>query len=439
MTKREDDKKQRGWSLVFDENTDKSDTEERPAADNNMTVIDRDLSIEVNAALNALSRDQLLENVAIQDEVVGPGLDEAPEMTIRAPAPVFDSQPHVVAEPPHEEDTGSDDEDFPTTAPGGVDALDETPMPYDTPVPTLTDGDHEETVRPGSNPAEETVDERPASHERTMKAPIPYDLFHEGSLPEIEKAPPKITRRKVSAAERMPSPPRPPRRSGSETMLDLAAQLGMAPSASKPNTPADPSSEPRIVKETMEIPHSPNDEIDLMPFLDDEGKPGKSKDAKKPGPVVQQKSRPSEGANADDIHRLVAHTDAAARAIPVALAAFVIIGTITALAMLFTSGDKKQRHVEMRFFSLAGPAAAPMRPSNTPTRVNVDTLPEGVFVLFGQDILGKTPLAIDLPYTLDDRVAVELKSPYFERWVGEIQRDPTGEYRIFVELQRKQE
>lgn len=456
MTKRDEQNKQRGWSLVFDEHTDKSVEEERPEADSHMTVIDRDLSVEVNAALNALSREKLLANVAVPDDVIGPGPDDAPEMTIRAPAPSFDAPAVAVTDTKTTDESEQafpdldTDDDLPQTSPSvkaleetpfseQTPFLDETPYPDDTPVPDL---EHDATVRPGDD-APPTLNERPNDNvERTMKAPIPYDLFHEGALPEVSKKPPTITRRRVSAAERAPSPPRPPRRSGSETMLDLAAQLGMAPTPpSKPEPdpePSEPFSEPRIVKATMEIPPAPNDEIDLLPFLDG-ASADSGKSAKKPVPVVKQKARPAEGPDANEIHRLVAHTDAAARAIPVALAAFVIIGTVTALAMLFTSKERRQVHVEMRFVSLAGPLTSPMHASKTPTRINIDTVPEGVFILLGQDILGKTPIAVDLPYRLDERVAVELKSPYFERWVGEVARDPTGEYRVFVELKRKQE
>ena len=219
-------------------------------------------------------------------------------------------------------------------------------------------------------------------------------------------------------------------------MLDLAAQLGMAPEAKVEAKPSISSSDERPkLKSTMEIPSSPNDEIDLLPFLEDGA--SKPKSAKKPVPIIKQEIRPAEGPSADAINRLVTRTDAAARAIPIVLAAFVILSTITALALLFGSKDTKQAHVEMRFVSLAGPTKSAARSSDTTTRIAVDTIPEGVFVLYGRDVLGKTPIVVEMPLDLDERIGVELRSPYFERWIGEVGRDPTGEYRVFVELEKK--
>ena len=203
------------------------------------------------------------------------------------------------------------------------------------------------------------------------------------------------------------------------TMIDLASALGMAPeqvdlslgrAAPEVTEPAQPSATPQA--------------IDLTPLLPDEDEPGKSKG-------------PHQGLAGEDIQQLAVATDALARTIPFLLGSVLVIATIAITVMMFGGRSQNQQHIELRFLSLAGPSKAAAVESEQMTRLNLETTPSGLLVLHHQKILGKTPLEIDLGLEIDEKVGVELSGPYYDRWLGEVTREATGEYNISVTLTEK--
>ena len=200
------------------------------------------------------------------------------------------------------------------------------------------------------------------------------------------------------------------------THIDIAAALGVGPiaPAASTRTPT-PTTGPR---EPL-LPSIP------LPKVLEQLRPSPDRRPPKGRPV-----------DAQDIRRAAATADSVARLIPMVMAAFLLIASALVATLLLSGRTAAQEHVELRFLGRPGSAVEDAA-ADQPSRISIVTEPEGILVLHGRDILGKTPVSLDLPVRLDARVAVELTGPYFERWVGEISPDDAGAYRVHVQLKRK--
>ncbi|MCK6551806.1 PEGA domain-containing protein, partial [Myxococcota bacterium] len=128
-------------------------------------------------------------------------------------------------------------------------------------------------------------------------------------------------------------------------------------------------------------------------------------------------------------------TEGAAKLIPILIAVGVALATIAIVVTLFSrSGTGGTDHVTLRFLPVQ--SAGPENPSLAPPQVTITTEPAGVLVVLDRKILGPTPLSFELPMKAE-KVGVELTSPYFETWIGEVAREPTGEMRIEAKLKRR--
>ncbi len=259
----------------------------------------------------------------------------------------------------------------------------------------------------------------------TRLAPVPYELLMEPALPPPAEKPKGVITRHPPLPPLDEPPPvlRLPPSAAEQTMIDLAAALGMAPAPPPPRAaPAPPAVAERERPEPLPLPL-------------DEAPPPRA--AETPRREKERATRARASAGAHDLQRMVLSASTAAKVIPLILGAFVVLATVVISANLLRSqGKREQAFVELRFMSLRG-AGMGSSPSKDTTRISLETRPEGVLVLHEREILGKTPLLVDLPVKLEDRVGVELSGPHFERAVTEVTRTPGGEYHLSVDLVRR--
>lgn len=257
--------------------------------------------------------------------------------------------------------------------------------------------------------------------EKTQRARVPYDLRAEQTLPpparERVKKPAPVPQ--IIAAPPTPPASPAPAESSERTALDLAAALGMAPEpvAPKRATPSGAAHE----AEQLRVP--------------EQGAPlALGLDSAAPS-AAKRGARPAEGMRSDQIAGLAQATDRVSRLIPVVLAILLVLATIGISIRMFQP-EERQEHVELRFLAL-GNRGAVTKISDTGTPVIIETDPPGLLVLFDRQVLGKTPYSGTVPLDLNDTVAIELSSPYFERWLGEVKQGPAGDYTINVRLARR--
>lgn len=268
--------------------------------------------------------------------------------------------------------------------------------------------------------------------EKTQRSRIPYDLRAEQTLPppareRVRRAPvdPRVI--PVSQVASPPAGPAPATSRSSEsserTSLDLAAALGMPPErpAAKKPSPTPPTGVPQ--PELLRVP-----EAGAGPALNFQR-------ATPSNGSIRSPAAPRAGLRSDQLAGLASATDRISRLIPVVLVILVVLATIAVSLRLFKP-EVRQEHVELRFLALGGTATVTRR-SETGTQLIIETDPPGLLVLFDRQVLGKTPFTGSIPLELGPTVAVELSSPYFERWLGEVQRGPAGDYTINVELARR--
>lgn len=400
-----DKREGRSWSLVFEDQTprhpgDDTDHHRLPHEHEheNATVIDGDLAQQVEAELRSLRLEHTLEDDPRLQSVMlaeRPAIlpDNAAELTVRAEAPLFLQAITALAEA-------------------------ET-NPPDADRERGTEGSGEVEAPPRTQ----------ANGEPTRVAPVPYELLMEPVKPEMEARPRfEITRHPPlpPLAEPRSMVPALPLSPAERTMIDLAAALGIAPE--KP--PPEPVPE-RLPASAILADPLPRELDDLVKVP----RP-KAQDPANRSPKAAPKA-PNDKMDANRLQELVTASDSLARIIPVALAIFVVLATVITSAIMLGGRTPKQQHVELRFLSSSRNAPA-FSPSDASTRVIVETTPPGLLVVMNREILGKTPVEVDLPLRFEPRVGVELSGPYFERWVGEVTRGPDGEYRIVVDLKRKQ-
>ncbi|MBK6687110.1 MAG: hypothetical protein IPG45_21760 [Deltaproteobacteria bacterium] len=149
-------------------------------------------------------------------------------------------------------------------------------------------------------------------------------------------------------------------------------------------------------------------------------------------------SAPREGLSNDELASAVVTGDAMARAIPLVLMAFTVLAAIAVSIKLFSKDTgPNQTHVQLRFLPMGKQDGPLVKPSMKPSRFEFDTVPPGLLVLYENEVLGRTPFSADLQIELSPSVAAEISSPYYEAWVGELQKGTMGEYKIFALLKPK--
>lgn len=202
------------------------------------------------------------------------------------------------------------------------------------------------------------------------------------------------------------------------THIDLASALGVGPLPPSAPPPANDSSTP-----------DPN-----APLLASTPLPKVLENLK--APPARRRGPADHSPDAGELQRVIATTDSVSRMIPFVLVVFLLVATALVAGLLISGRPVQQKHVELRFLPLRGQAVAQIA-SKTPTRIALATEPQGLLVLHGHEILGKTPLSVDLPIRLSNPVGVELSGPYFERWIGEVKADEAGDYQVDVILKRR--
>lgn len=265
-----------------------------------------------------------------------------------------------------------------------------------------------------------------ASLERTQRARVPYDLKAELTLPPSANRPkprPSPVDPVVAPAPDRPAPkPRAstPADARARTSLDIAAALGMAPEPA-PAEPKVSTPSPKLEPE-LRVPEKGGErKLDL----------GLEAPASKRG-----ERGPREGLRSDQLAGLAESTSRISRLIPIALGLLVLLATIAVSLQLLPSRER-QEHVELRFLAIGGAGEITARTS-VETRLTIETTPPGLLVLFDRQVLGKTPFTAEVPVDFGEGVALELSSPYFERYLGEVRPDPSGAYRIQVDLTRRE-
>ena len=283
-----------------------------------------------------------------------------------------------------------------------------------------TSRDHEPAhVEPSDDEATNDEPSRPAA---ASPAPARRNPAPTGDMPPPSSVEPPTTfapQRQTSAVSVRPVPVA-ERRHRETTHIDLASALGVGP------TPPVESYEP-------EPPPSAHPQAPLLASASLPRVLGDlKKDQERIRPTHPLKSSPDPG----EMRRAAATTEAVSRVVPIVLVVFLIIASGVVAALLLSGRTAPQEHIELRFLTLRGrPIAASS--AAEPSRVSITTVPPGLLVVHGREILGKTPLNVDLPLRLPTRVGVELAGPYYDRWVGEITPDDAGTYRVQVELRRK--
>lgn len=461
-------KDSRGESLVFDDRTQLSLEEateppDGPEAPDHATVIDEALGEQVAGRLRALRhhltrrpRDEDAEKTAF---VEAPHFDDDDDEDDSADQPTaFETQlmPAVTGVPRLGEETPDDDFELPPVAapvPPTSDNPDRTavdlsfeqveallkpqrsyaePLLRDGSDATLEDSDqyggreaYEYTVRaeiPLEEPELPSPIDRDANVEYTRKEPIPYELFFEGGEPSVENVPPSVRPPppRIGKSKRAPEP----ERSTPDTLLDVAAQAGVAP---EPADDADTNEAEAAVEEKPKLPLPEEDPqnvgLGLEALLEEDR---------------EVRKRPREKVGTEDIRRLAAVSSATAKVIPLVMGIFVVVATlIIGLKLFRASGPPKTQHVELRFLTThRGKQTQVFTSEGAPTaRVSIETTPADVLVVHNRQILGKTPITVDLPIDLGKEIGVELSGPYYETWISQVPRDATTEeYRIKAEL-----
>lgn len=424
------DKDRRGWSMVFDDRTDRAADEDQTQTSPERTVAQR---------------------APVFEEL------EPPEKTAAHPIPRIASEARNRAKPgpaPHDFDQRDDFYDPPTIIDPGIASEIGQALAVDTD-PALDDrlanmvvaleeavgsSDPEETLRtpppqegvtfldqdfqlPRIEEHDDTVFDAglPPNVEVTQKTKAPVDLMIEHSLPAEARA--RIERRipvveRSTRAQRAPPPAAsvsPSPAAAERTALDLAAALGMAPE------PAAPRPEPvRPQEPELRVPER------ATPSVEPRGSPLD----------LREQPKRREGLRSDQLASLASSTSNIAKIIPVILGMFVLLATVMVTVSLMKR-EERQEHVELRFMAI-GDSREVTKASSVGTPVIIETEPPGLLVMFDRKVLGKTPFQAELPLELEDSVVVELTSPYFDRYLGEVKRGPAGDYTIRVDLKRRE-
>lgn len=204
--------------------------------------------------------------------------------------------------------------------------------------------------------------------------------------------------------------PEEPMRDSERTLLDLAAQLGMAPE------PA-PSPPPP----TRARPSGADPAVGPLP------------------PLRMTRARPPAlDASAPGVK--IIEGEGLAGLIPIGIAAFVLITAfcVGAWALGWPRGRGTPTHAVIRILPSAEEGAPPAarRPGTNAPLLTVETDPEGVLIVLNGKLIGPTPVTFESPIE-SGPLTVELASPYFETWVDKASPEVGVGYRIHAKLARK--
>lgn len=451
----------RGESLVFDDRTqlnqeDTTDPPDAPDAPDHATVIDEALDERVAGRLRTLRREMELRSRRAEEDAEktafaeapcfddddSPGTSETRPMRIadelplggeKTPGDDFEMGPATEPVPPDDHNAEETAVDLSSEQ---VDALLKPQRSYvESPMEDRSADTLEEegfgrlqadayTVRaaaPLEEPELPPPIDREANAEYTRKEPIPYELFFGSAGPEVEDVPPSV--RPPPPRIRKSKPAESSDDSFPDTMLNVAAFAGVAP---EPAPLGEPDEEVAADQPEPKVPLP--DEGDEDVGLEIEA----LLDAEPPRPA------PRDGVGTEDLRRLADVSSATAKVIPMVLAVFVVVATLVIAINLFqASSPPTSRHVELRFLAThRGKQTQVLTSEDAPTaRINIETIPPDILVVHSRQILGKTPITVDLPINLGEEIGVELSGPYYETWVSQIHRDgATDEYKIKAEL-----
>lgn len=139
----------------------------------------------------------------------------------------------------------------------------------------------------------------------------------------------------------------------------------------------------------------------------------------------------------DELNRVAARTAGMARVLPLVIGAFVAIGSLLVITRLLGGGGATSSpHVELELLTAPGHAAPRPDPGRS-THFWIRTEPSGVLVVYGQKVLGSTPLQVDLPVAAPSKLGVRLSSPRFQPWVEEVEVSPSADFRILASLKSR--
>ncbi len=393
----------RGWSLVF-----KDGTKAQPGGDSGdlATVVDQEMSPEFREELKRLK-----PSVAVS----------SPPKNILPPAGAA-ADPEITMD-----DRGSallvrELEDFDQTMTDGElsdpfieqtvsDAmLDEPPIMIPTRGPPQVISGPSPAIEPARPEAAraETPEPPPDAPLEDLERTFPDDAIsplknvqvkNTGDVPEVHKA----------SAER--------------TMIDVAAALGIAPS-----TPSESRESAELPPEQPEAA-LPVERIDLEPLLPSA--------QELQSPPAQH--GPAEGLDGAKLQHIAATAQSTSKVLPMVLGVMLLVLTVAAFTMLFGGGSGRTEHVELHFLATDEglPRLIPPDAELEPSRLFVETVPEGLIVLYNGKILGTTPTTFELPVSLPNRAGIQLRGPYFSTWVSEIDKNSLGEFHIRATLERK--
>jgi hypothetical protein len=291
----------------------------------------------------------------------------------------------------------------------------------------------------GSAFAESTADGEQRAFE---PSPTAINPANQRASPDPLLANPSLPKQAIEEIKRTPT-------NDEVTDLDLAAKLGLAPQLAKPPPgkaddakdtdppPMEPSrSGPGARMVPVPTKGSTSDLPRGLPVALDSSKMVKqiTDDLTRQKRAKQAMALARGERSTDDIPRFVQMAETSSKIIPVMIAAFVVFAiTMTFVAFFSGSGVTATQHIELRFLPIKD---VEPNPYEVPPTITIETEPPGILVILDRRIIGATPITFESPQR-GEQIGIELESPYFERWIGEAKRSPTGEMKFVAKLIKK--
>lgn len=415
----EDAKKTLHQQRAFEDTTDDSALRKktrRGNPENERTIIDREMSGELLRALNNPNHRSRVA-VPVEETTIEPDLESSEP-------PLAFGEATIPAELPgmqrHQEQTMIDvrvlgDSEEEHSANSFIDSLDEETDDQPTVLPPRGKITRSRIVDPPTEAVPGSFDE--AREAKLLESPrLPAHMLKELG-PPIENA-----------------------RQDEMTVLDVAAQLGLAPeklrdelalaAASAPE-PLSARSMPKVsdptplLEQGAVVAEMVKNEVDPLA-----GHPVFKN-------LAQMRKLQRGETMFEHLPRWLSLTEGAAKMLPVILGVFVLFATIGTLVTVFSGvGGHETEHVSLKFLAAGNVETAALDKYAPTPMITLETEPAGVLVVLDRKILGATPLTFELPVRAS-RVGLELTSPYFETFVTEAAKNEAGEVRVRARLIRK--
>lgn len=323
---------------------------------------------------------------------------------------------------PRDVDTRTSDDLSPAELPGGSGDLLSGARPalsVDAPLEDL-----EEPESPAERTVSQPLDDLGLDADPTAEPSKPgfFARFRGDSLPRKIKV--KEVNRNRSAGTQPAAPPPP---AGEPPASESPRPVSRSQSMAKPAAPARTTEPPPARTPAPRPTTSPGRTSDE----EDEDVSGEGKKARRRANQPRLDSVP-------DFGQMQATASAVSKVIPLLIGVFVIFGVVLVAAVLGTKhrDNGASEHVTVRFLTVQDdPNHQDANPNLPAQPVVIETDPP-VYVVQDSKILGTTPLTVESSVH-GDRIGVELESPYYETWIGETTRNPTGEVRVHATLVRK--